>query len=279
MTTNTLATTTTNDLALQMEFAQAVSSAALLPQAYRGKPADVLLAVGLGSAMGLTPAESLYRIDVIQGTPAASAELIAANVRKAGHKLRVEVDEQNTRVTATIWRADDPEFPHRVVRDMEWAQRMGLANKPNYKSQPLTMLQWRAISGVARLAASEALYGVSYTADEIRDGVPGTPAAPTGPTVAAFTGDQAPEPMTDRTRRKMFALFGAKGVGEDKQLAGINFYTGGSYTSRGDLTEADAQTVIARLEELDDATAADAVTGEVIDDATDPWPAEDGEDA
>ena len=50
--TNTLATTQpTNDLALQMEFAQAVSSAALLPQAYRGKPADVLLAVGLGSAM------------------------------------------------------------------------------------------------------------------------------------------------------------------------------------------------------------------------------------
>ena len=182
------------------------------------------------------------------------------------------------RVTATIIRADDPDFPHVVTRDMAWAKKMGLDGKDNYKKQPLTMLQWRAISGVARLACPEALYGVAYTADEIRDGIPGAPQTQPVQTFTAAT-DEQPEPMSDKTRRKMFALFGAKGVAEDKQLAGINFYTGGAYTSRGDLTEADAQTVIARLEELDDAPTADAVTGEVIDDDTDPWPAEGGEQA
>ena len=60
-------------LSEQMEYARVVSSGALLPQAYRGKPADILIAVGLGQAMGLSPAESLYRIDVIQGKPTASA--------------------------------------------------------------------------------------------------------------------------------------------------------------------------------------------------------------
>ena len=259
---NEIATTApAADLAVQMRFAESVAGAGMLPQAYRNKPADVLLAVGLGQAMGLSPAESLYRIDVIQGTPTASAELIAANVRKAGHKLRVQVDEANMRVTATVIRADDPDFPHVVTRDMQWAKKMGLDKKDNYTKQPLTMLQWRAISGVARLACPEALYGVAYTADEIRDGVPGTP---TAPPVQTFTATPVAEPMTDKTRRHMFALFGQKGITEDKQLAGINYYTGQDYTSRGDLTEQDARTVISRLEELDDAEA-DEVTGEVVE--------------
>src|SRR5699024_846359 len=45
----------------------------------------------------------------------------------------------------------------------------GLASKENYKKQALTMLQWRAISGVGRLACPEALYGVQYTPDELGD--------------------------------------------------------------------------------------------------------------
>lgn len=153
----------------QMQFSEIASQGDMVPQAYRGKPANALIAIGLGQAMGLSAAEALYRIDVIQGKPTASAELIASNVRKAGHKLRVEVDEANTSVRATIWRADDPEYPHSVVRDMAWAQKMGLATKDNYKKQPTTMLQWRAISAVARLACSEALYGVTYTPDEMED--------------------------------------------------------------------------------------------------------------
>jgi hypothetical protein len=152
----------------QMDYARAVASASLLPESYRGKPADIMLAVGLGSSMGLSPAESLYRIAVIKGKPTASAELIAANVRRAGHKLRVRSGDGA--VTATIIRSDDPEFEHTVVRDMAWAARMGLDKNDNYRKQPETMLQWRAITAVARLACPEALYGVAHTPDEVSDG-------------------------------------------------------------------------------------------------------------
>jgi hypothetical protein len=156
----------------QMDFARAVSSGAMLPDAYRGKPADILLAVGLGQAMGLSPAESLYRIAVIKGKPTASAELIAANVRKAGHRLRVTGDATSS--TASIWRADDPDFEFAVTRDLDWARGMGLASNDNYKKQAGTMLQWRAITACARLACPEALYGVVYTPDEMDDGRPAT---------------------------------------------------------------------------------------------------------
>lgn len=158
-----------NTLADEMDYAKAISSAALLPDNYRNKPADIMLAVGLGRSMGLSPAESLYRIAVIKGKPTASAELIASNVRKAGHILRVNVDEAGVRVQAVIIRADDPDFEHKVVRDMDWAKSMGLAANDNYKKQALTMLQWRAITAVARLACPEALYGVAYTSDELED--------------------------------------------------------------------------------------------------------------
>ena len=256
------------DLAQQMDYAKAVSSANMLPQAYRGKPADIMLAVGLGSAMGLSPAESLYRIDVIQGTPTAGAELIASNVRKAGHTLRVRVDEQNMSVTATVIRKDDPDFEHTVVRDMKWAQQMGLDKKDNYRKQPLVMLQWRAITAVARLAASEALYGVGHTADELADTRPAS--APQQPVSVASLTQQAPpatepgpdeeppaqtetlpvdEPDARYWRKRLFATLNDRGITDaDEQRNGISHILGREIASRSELTEADAEKVVQHLE-------------------------------
>lgn len=159
----------------QMQWAKAAASASILPDAYRNRPADILIAEGFGASMGLSPAESLYRISVIKGRPTMSAELIASQVRKAGHKLRISKDEQHVSVTATIVRADDPDYPFSVTRDMQWAHRMGLdqpdkkGNPSNYIKQPMTMLVWRAITAVAREACPEALYGAGYTPDEMHD--------------------------------------------------------------------------------------------------------------
>lgn len=263
------------ELATQMDFARMVTAGggqSILPDAYRGNPANVLIAVGLGQAMGLSPAESLYRISVIKGKPSASAELIAANVRRAGHKLRVRGDENSA--TATIIRADDPDYEFTVTRDLEWARRMGLASNDNYKKQPGTMLQWRAISAVARLACPEALYGVTYTPDEVAETQPEPAPKPRGmdalrQAVNVDTGEvsnyeaQRPgdvdggDPMSDRTRARMFALFSERGITDrDEQVRGIVHVIGRQIESRGELTEDEARAVIARLQR------AETVTGE-----------------
>lgn len=153
----------------QVQYANAIAKAGIIPQAYRNRPADIIVAMGFGQSMGLSPAESLYRINVIQGKPTMSAELIAAQVRKAGHKLRIAKDEAALSVTATIVRADDPDYPISVTRDKAWAAQMGLTGKDNYKKQPLTMLTWRAVTACAREACPEALFGVAYTPDEMHD--------------------------------------------------------------------------------------------------------------
>lgn len=271
-----------SSLGQQMDYARAVSTAAMLPDSYRGKPADIMLAVSLGQSMGLSPAESLYRISVIKGKPTASAELIAANVRKAGHRLRVRGDE--TTATATIIRADDPDYEFEVTRDMAWAQRMGLADQPNYRKQPGTMLQWRAITAVARLACPEALYGVSYTPDELEDiGEQRRAAAPSSladrvgaaPTVTAeqvtdepsgadnagadaplpVRGDGKPAPespmlnTSGRLAKRMFALMGELGITDrDNRLVYVSDTIGRQITTSSEMTDADAEQVIASLE-------------------------------
>ncbi len=179
-------------MADQWNFANTVAQGSLVPIAYRNSPANVLIAVGLGTSMGLSPAESLYRINVIQGKPTASAELIAAQVRKAGHKLRIAKDEAAQSVTATVVRCDDPDYPISVTRDRAWAEAMGLAAKENYVRQPMTMLTWRAITAAAREACPEALYGVAYTPDEMHDMDPAPrEAAP----VTVVDATPAPEPQ------------------------------------------------------------------------------------
>jgi hypothetical protein len=156
-------------MAEQVEWSKLVASSDIIPADYKNKPANILIATGFGASMGLSQAESLYRISVIKGKPTMSAELIAAQVRKAGHKLRLVKDENAQSVTATVVRSDDPDYPISVVRDLKWAQKMGLANSPNYQKQAMTMLTWRAITAVAREACPEALFGVAYTPDEMSD--------------------------------------------------------------------------------------------------------------
>jgi len=261
----------TSSIAAQMDYAKAVEKAALLPAAYRGKPADILIAIGLGQAMGLSPAESLYRIDVIQGKPTAAAELIAANVRKAGHKLRVQGDE--TTCTAVIVRADDPDFSFSVTRDLAWAKAMGLDSKDNYRKQPGTMLQWRAITAVARLACPEALYGVAYTADEIADMGPvqpdterrglGSALAQQRHVVEVIDGGievvdavvsepvpSATEPLDTRSKlaHRMFALMGEAGITEKAdRLLYCSDVLGREIGSSTDLAVAEAEQIVAAL--------------------------------
>lgn len=156
----------------QMRFAEVVSQAkGMLPRAYEGNPANVLVAIQYGASLGIEPMAALQNIDVIQGTPTLSAKAVAAMVRANGHKLWMSEDEQNMSATCTIVRNDDKEHPVTVTRDKVWAQRMGLLTKDNYKKQPTTMLMWRAVTACANRACPELFLGLggAYTADELHD--------------------------------------------------------------------------------------------------------------
>lgn len=181
----------------RMRYAEALSGASLLPDAYRGKPANVLLALEYGNALGIPPMVAIQQVHIISGRPVASAQLIGALVRKAGHRLRVSGDDR--RAVCEIVRADDPEFTFRSEWTIERATAAKLTGKDTWRQYPANMLRARAITECARDACPEALAGVSYTAEELGDDTLPAEAYPmtddgaagTGPTGGGANGSRA----------------------------------------------------------------------------------------
>lgn len=160
-----LAVTTSTTLETKMRYAQALASSSLLPRQYQKQPANLLFALEYADALGVSPIHAITSIHVIEGKPSASADLIAAMVRKAGHKLRITGDD--TQAHAVLIRQDDPDFEFVAHWDMDKARAAGLTGKPVWKNYPTAMLRSRAITEVCRMGAPDALYGVVYTAEEL----------------------------------------------------------------------------------------------------------------
>jgi hypothetical protein len=177
----------------RMRYAEALAQASLLPRAYQRQPANVLLALEYGAALGIAPMTAIQGIHVIEGKPSASAGLIGALVRKAGHRLRVTGDD--THAVAEIVRADDPDFTFRAEWTLDRAKAAGLLGKGVWKSYPAAMLKARAITEVARDACPEALSGVSYTAEELGDDSPAH--LDSGSVAVSAAASPAPAPATE----------------------------------------------------------------------------------
>lgn len=151
----------------RMRYASALAEASLLPDAYRRQPANVLLALESGAALGVAPMVAIQEIHVIKGKPTLSAQLQSALVRRAGHRLRVTGDA--TRAVCEITRADDPDFTFRSEWTMERAREAGLLSNDTWKKYPQNMLKARAISECARDACPDVIVGFGYTAEELGD--------------------------------------------------------------------------------------------------------------
>ena len=149
----------------RMQYAQALAQSGLLPDAYRNKPANILVALEYGAGLGIPPMTAIQQVHIVQGKPVASSQLIGALVRKAGHRLRVTGDD--TRAVCEIVRSDDPDFTFRSEWTIERAQRAKLTGKETWRAYPGNMLRARAITECARDACPEALAGISYTAEEL----------------------------------------------------------------------------------------------------------------
>lgn len=140
-----------------------------VPVAFRDKPHEATAAILAGDEVGLSPMASLRAFDVIQGTAAPKAITQRAVVQSRGHAVW-QVEATDTRAIFRGRRQGETEI-HESVWTIDRARNLGLLGKENWKKQPKAMLIARASSEVCRLTAADALLGIPYSAEELRDGV------------------------------------------------------------------------------------------------------------
>lgn len=150
----------------RLQHAQAVAQSSLIPDGYRDQPANVLWAMDLADALGIPFPQVMQTMVVMRGRMTMSADIMAAVVRRAGHKLRVR--EQGMSVTATLIRQDDPDYAFSATWDEAKARQAGLwGQRGPWTQYPAQMLRSRAITEVCRQGASDALAGTVYSPEEL----------------------------------------------------------------------------------------------------------------
>lgn len=242
----------------QINYAKAMAVSNLLPVAYQNHPENVLVALEQGRALGIAPIQAMNQINVIKGKPALSADLIAALVRRAGHRLRVEGDD--TYAQATVIRADDPDYIPKPVRwDMERAKRAGLLGNPSWQKYPAAMLRARAISEAARAWANDALYGFIYTPEELDSNwVPDTDPDTGKPVQATQQQEQAPpqsqpapqpQPLNQAQIDGIQAGMSELGLTAVKAAEGIRYYTKGRTSKLYEMTVEEGKALARHINE------------------------------
>ncbi|WP_027855560.1 recombinase RecT [Marinobacterium litorale] len=221
-----------------MEMANMLSGSQMVPKCYQSKPQDTLVAMMMGSELGLNPIQSLQNIAVINGKPAIYGDALLALVQNhpkfGGHEE--QFDEQSMTATCTVWRKGEQK-PHSVSFSQTDAQKAGLWGKQGpWQNYPKRMLMWRARGYALRDKFADALGGL-ITVEEAQD-IPDerdiTPRPsqpePVRPALEHYPDDQfdknfgawkAAIESGKRTPEQIIAMVSSKAVLTDEQLTQI----------------------------------------------------------
>lgn len=159
-----------NNLSVQMKHAEILSQANMIPDKFKGNPANVLVAQELAQSMGESTWVTMSELYFVGNVPTFSAKYMRTRVRAAKHILRESFDPETMTATCTIIRHDDPDFEHIIRWDKAKAEAHGLWGKGHWKKNPELMLKNRAVSECVREACNEVMGGVDYTREEVENG-------------------------------------------------------------------------------------------------------------
>lgn len=151
------------DWPVMREQAEVLIKTGFLPQSI--KSAEQAVAVMMtGAELGIGPMAALQTINVIQGKPTISPQLMLALINRSGHMEDMKI-EANAKGAICMMKRKG-RIPHTVKFGEEEAKALGLFSKDNYKKQPATMFQWRAVAMCARVVFPDVILGL-YTPDEM----------------------------------------------------------------------------------------------------------------
>jgi len=166
-------TLTPQNLQEAQQYANLIADSDMVPQDYKGKPGNVLVAVQMGAEVGLNPMQSLQNIAVINGRPSIWGDALIALVRASPEcesvKEQVHRDNQGgpTYAEVRVKRKGEDEALRTFSR--QEAEKAGLWGKQGpWQSYPSRMLQMRARAFALRDVFPDVLKGL-HVAEEVQD--------------------------------------------------------------------------------------------------------------
>ena len=152
-----------------MTMATMLCKSSMVPKCYVNKPEDTLIAMMMGSELGLNPIQSLQNIAVINGKPSIYGDALAALVQNHpafGGMVELFTDAGMV-ATCTVWRKGGTK--HTQTFSQADATKAGLWGKSGPWSQyPKRMLAMRARGFALRSQFADALAGL-ITREEAED--------------------------------------------------------------------------------------------------------------
>jgi len=152
-----------------MEMANMLSGSQMVPKNYQNKPQDTLVAMMMGSELGLNPIQALQNIAVINGKPSIYGDALLALVQNhpSFGGIVESFDESTMTATCTVWRKGGEK--HTQTFSAADAQTAGLWGKSGPWTQyPKRMLTFRARGFAVRDTFADALAGL-ITREEAED--------------------------------------------------------------------------------------------------------------
>lgn len=187
-----------------MQFSDLIAKSDLAPKDFRGKPANVMIAMQMGAEVGLAPMQAIQNIAVINGRPClwgdAALAVVQAHPAYEWHKEYMEGEGDARTVVFQIKRRGHE--AHEVRFGVAEAKKAGLLNKEGpWRNYPERMMQMRARGFGLRDKFADALRGI-VTAEEAMDTpAPAVTATQTAPSLPAGNPEpekpKNPEPKPD----------------------------------------------------------------------------------
>lgn len=155
-------TVPTNWEAMKEQAAMLVKSG-FLPQSIRTPEQAIAVAI-TSKELGIGMMEGFRSINVIQGKPTISPQLMLALANRSGQLENIKIDSNDQRAIITVTRKGRE--PHTEEFGIKEATGLGLIGRDNYKKQPSVMFKWRALAANLRVTFPDVMIGF-YTPEEM----------------------------------------------------------------------------------------------------------------
>lgn len=143
-----------------------LARASIIPDALRGKPHDVLVAVLTGAELGISPMQALREIYVVKGRPFIASLLRVALIRQSPECLAWQLVESTAKKATYRTQRRGDLTPTTMTFTIEEAEASGLlAQNAKYRTDPALMLRRRCAGRLIDEVYPDVIRGVGARED------------------------------------------------------------------------------------------------------------------